>query len=84
MNEKLGEVSREKYWEEKTVEEKVETLAQVSELIRRDIQEFHSVLQLLKSHSHSQDGEIQVPLSSKEHYVLSSPRSFLNRKPEGR
>jgi len=73
---------REKYWEEKSIEDKLESLANLVEFLCREQTELHARIKLLSVHSHSMDGAVSVPLKSKEDYVVTSRHSFLNKQPK--
>ena len=85
--EKLGTMgtmgtNREKYWEEKSVEEKLDKLANAVEHLSRCNNELDAMLVLLKVHTHQANGEIVVPLRLKEGYAMTAGRYFLNRQPK--
>jgi hypothetical protein len=74
--------SREKYWEEMSIEEKLEKAGQVIENLNRRLVDQDKKIGLLSMHSHSSDGSMLVPIKAKE-YALEQDRlwSPINRKP---
>jgi prefoldin subunit 5 len=73
---------REKYWEEKGIEDKVESCGHNIEQLHRRINELEMHLMLLSKHSHSANGEIVVPIKDKEYALARSPEwSPINRQP---
>lgn len=75
-------VSREKYWEEKGVEEKIESCGGNIEQLHRRINELEMHLMLLSKHSHTSNGEMVVPIKDKEYALARSPQwSPINRRP---
>lgn len=80
---------REKYWEERSLEDKIEILANSVEFLSNRNVDLENKLLLLNCHSHSENGELVVPLPDRHNYGLSVEhsgrfRNFLNRNPEVR
>ena len=74
--------SREKYWEEKGIEDRVESCGNNIEQLHRRINELERHLMLLSKHSHSPNGEMLVPIKDKEYALSPSPSwSPINRAP---
>lgn len=75
-------VARERYWEEMSIEQKLDHLAFIVDHQYRNWAELSKQLTLLSKHSHSQEGDILVPIKDKE-YALESGRQWspINRQP---
>lgn len=77
-----NQVAREKYWEEKTLEEKVDTAGYIIERLNDRCNDLEKKLMLLSLHSHQTNGEMVVPIKDKEYVLQNSPRwSVINRQP---
>ena len=74
-------VSREKYWEEMSIEQKISKLGDTIESLYRRNCELEKEIMLMSKHSHSSDGNILVPIKDKE-YALERSRCWspLNRQ----
>jgi hypothetical protein len=73
--------TREKYWEEMSIEQKISKCGEVIEALYRRNCELEKEIMLMSKHSHSQDGSILVPIKDKE-YALERGRCWspLNRQ----
>ena len=69
---------REKYWEERSLDEKLEKLAETTECLAYRFSELLEVYARLKIHSHSQNGEIVVPLRSDSEFYRPT---YFDRNP---
>ena len=63
MNPSMLTASREKYWEEKSLEQKVDALRDMLMRLNADNKEFAESISGLLNHSHGASGEALVPLT---------------------
>jgi hypothetical protein len=77
-----AQVCREKYWEELSIEEKLEKAGSLIENLYRRINDQDKQITLLSKHSHGSSGEMLVPMKDKE-YALEAGRTWspINRQP---
>lgn len=60
-----GMAMREKFWDEKSVEEKLEVLRQEAIWQHNMLQRIASAAHRMEEHSHATDGTLMVPLNSR-------------------
>lgn len=84
-----GMLCRQKYWEELTVEEKVEVLGQHAEYLERENKRLSSIVyktsDIAREHGHL-DGKVVIPVIGRggepEQTSPGSMRTLLNRQPK--
>lgn len=75
--------AREKFWHEKTAEEKFLKLGEAVEYLTRELRDYRQELAILRGHEHQRDGRMVVPvLSSLEGRRIEE--SYFYRNPLGR
>lgn len=74
-----GTCCREKFWEEKTAEEKIEAMACVIESLARELEHCSDQHEDLRHHSHSNQGAILVPLNTGAVKLISG--TYFHRNP---
>lgn len=82
MDNKLGEVGREKYWNEKTDQEKIFQLGEAVDQMAKRIVELETSLFDLVQHQHGKDGEIVIPLQRARFEAPYWLRNILRREPK--
>ena len=82
MENKLGEVCREKYWSEKTDQEKIFQLGEAVDMMAKRIVELETNLFDLVQHEHGKDGEIVIPLKRAHFDAPYWLRNILRCKPK--
>lgn len=73
--------AREKYWHEKTADEKCLKLGEAVEYLTRELRESRQELAILRGHEHQRDGRIVVPVNGSGVRV---EESYFYRNPLGR
>lgn len=68
--------SREKYWKEKTADEKIETLREEVKILGRTVSELFAIVEQLKKHGHMSNGQLSVPLSNDSGEPTAGYRSY--------
>lgn len=78
-----GQCAREKYWHEKTAEEKCLKLGEAVEYLTRELRETRLELAVLRGHEHKDDGRMVVPVNAVEGQRRVE-ESYFYRNPLGR
>lgn len=79
MNEKLNVAMRDKYWDERNVDEKIDALHQELVQTRYQLTTALSLLEKLLNHSHA-DGCVVVPIDRKTEREYYLPISLRHNK----
>lgn len=78
----IGGCAREKYWHEKSTDEKCLKLGEVVEYLTNEIREMRQEIGALRGHEHSQIGSIMVPYGTDLKNLREE--SYFFRNPLGR
>jgi DNA repair ATPase RecN len=75
MNDKLGLAQREKYWNERDTEEKLDALREQVQQLTYQLGQVCGIVETLLHHSHA-DGKIVAPIEHRQRHETYIPNSL--------